>query len=286
MKHTIQQVFRSGKFLFGFIIFIFLLLLTIVYPLLFPYPPLDIISQGTFFPPGVYVSTYDSINAPTRYILNLTDAATKRIASRLNPADRLAMQDWLIKAGVPEADIDIEDTAGLLDLWANNYAPTMQLPGLTLAKSRYYQRLNIALEGILSTEGVIIATSNPQTGTLEQKSTIAQSDYVNIREIPNVRILPLGTDNFGRDMLSELVKALAVSLQIGLVAGSVATMIGLVLGLLAGYVGGMMDDIIMFITNIFTVIPPFVLLILISFSIGQEHRGAFTIAIVIGFTSW
>ena len=40
---------------------------------------------------------------------------------------------------------------------------------------------------------------------------------------------------------------------------------------------------IMFITNLFIVIPSFVLLILISFSIGQEQRGAFTIAVVIGF---
>ena len=42
----------------------------------------------------------------------------------------------------------------------------------------------------------------------------------------------------------------------------------------------------MFFTNIFTVIPAFVLLILISFSIGQEKRGPITIAVVIGFTSW
>jgi peptide/nickel transport system permease protein len=60
----------------------------------------------------------------------------------------------------------------------------------------------------------------------------------------------------------------------------------LILGLLSGYIGGMVDDFIMFITNLFTVIPGFVLLILISFSIGQEHRGAFTVATVIGFTSW
>jgi peptide/nickel transport system permease protein len=51
-------------------------------------------------------------------------------------------------------------------------------------------------------------------------------------------------------------------------------LIGLTLGLLAGYVGGLVDDIIMFFTNLFTVIPSFVLLILISFSIGQEQRGA------------
>ena len=85
-----------------------------------------------------------------------------------------------------------------------------------------------------------------------------------------MRVLPLGTDNFGRDVLTELVKATGVSLQIGLVAGIIATLIGLTLGLLSGYVGGWVDDVIMFITNLFTVIPSIVLLILISFSIGQE----------------
>ncbi|MGC8780816.1 MAG: ABC transporter permease, partial [Anaerolineae bacterium] len=115
---------------------------------------------------------------------------------------------------------------------------------------------------------------------------IGRADYVNVGQLANVRVLPLGTDNFGRDVLTELVKATGVSLQIGFVAGLIATLIGLTLGLLAGYVGGLVDDVIMFFTNLFTVIPTFVLLILISFSIGQEKRGAFTIAVVIGLTSW
>ncbi len=42
----------------------------------------------------------------------------------------------------------------------------------------------------------------------------------------------------------------------------------------------------MFVTNLFVVIPTFVLLILISFSIGQDKRGPLTIAVVIGLTSW
>jgi peptide/nickel transport system permease protein len=104
--------------------------------------------------------------------------------------------------------------------------------------------------------------------------------------VANVRALPLGTDNFGRDMLTELVSATGTSLLIGLVAGSIATLIGLTLGLLAGYIGGVLDDIIMFVTNLFTVIPSIVLLVLISYSIGQEQRGAVTVAVVIGFTSW
>jgi peptide/nickel transport system permease protein len=86
--------------------------------------------------------------------------------------------------------------------------------------------------------------------------------------------------------LTELVKATGVSLQIGLIAGLIATFIGLTLGLLSGYIGGRVDDFIMFITNLFIVIPSFVLLILISFSIGQDKRGPVTIAVVIGLTSW
>lgn len=286
MKHTIRQVFRSGKFVVGFSIFMGLLLITIFYPLIVTDSPLEIIGLGTFFPPGIYVNSYDSINTLTRYTLNLQDATANRIASKLNDDDRLAMQEWLLADGVPADQIDITDTAGLLGLWEKEYDPDKSLPGMTFARQRYFQRLNAALEGILSIEAEIIALNNPETGALEQVGVVQQNDYVNIKDVANVRLLLLGTDNFGRDVLTELVKATGVSLQLGLVAGTIATLIGLILGLVAGYVGGLPDDIIMFITNLFTVIPTFVLLILISFSIGQEKRGVFTIAVVIGFTSW
>ncbi|NIO62694.1 MAG: ABC transporter permease subunit [Gammaproteobacteria bacterium] len=157
---------------------------------------------------------------------------------------------------------------------------------MTNAQRNYYIRLNNSLKGLLSTEGASIAVKNAETGALEETGVVAQSDYVNINQVPNVRVLPLGTNSFGRDVLTELVKATGVSLQIGFVAGIVATLIGLTLGLLGGYVGGLADDTTMFATNLFTVIPTIVLLILISYSIGQEKRGAFTIAVVIGLTSW
>jgi peptide/nickel transport system permease protein len=286
MKHTLRQVFHSGKFIVGFSIFMALLLIVIGYPLIIKYPPLQIIGQGTFFPPGIYVNTFDSINAPTTYTLMLDDAAAKRIANKLSNDDRLAMKEWLVSDGIPATQIDTTDIVSLLDLWQKNYDSNQSFPGMTYAKQRYYQRVNTSLQGILSTEGYAIAAQNPQTGVLEQTGTVNQSDYVNISNVANVRVLLLGTDNFGRDVLTELVKAAGVSLEIGLVAGIIATLIGLTLGLLGGYIGGFVDDIIMFITNIFTVIPSIVLLILISFSIGQEKRGAVTIAIVIGFTSW
>ena len=285
MKHILQQIFHSHRFVFGFSIFVGLLLIVIVYPLIITDPPLAIIGQGTFFEPGIYVSVYDSIGS-TPYTLNLDDAAAKRLASRLNEQDRLAMKEWLVAAGKPQSEIDTADTQKLLEQWVNNYDPAKKISGITNAKRNYFIRLDKSLEGLLSTEGATIAAKNAETGTLEEKGIVQQSDYVNVSEVPSVRVLPLGTDNFGRDVLTELVAATSVSLRIGFVAGIVATLIGLTLGLLAGYVGGMVDDIIVFITNLFTVIPSFVLLILISFSIGQEQRGAFVIAVVIGFTSW
>ncbi len=285
MNHTIRQIFHSGKFVVGFSILATILLIVIIYPLIIPDDPLAILGQGTFFPPGIYVSAYDSINSP-KYILNLDDAAAKRVASKLSHDDRVAMKEWLVLDEIPETEIDILDTAKFLDQWVNNYDPKANIPGLTNAKRNYYIRLNSSLQGLLSTEGATIAAKNPQTGAMEQTGIVNQSDYVNIGQVANVRVLPLGTDNFGRDVLKELVAATGVSLQIGLIAGIVATLIGLTLGLLAGYIGGLVDDVIMFFTNLFTVIPTFVLLILISFSIGQEKRGAVTVAVVIGFTSW
>jgi peptide/nickel transport system permease protein len=285
MKRTLKQVFRSGKFVVGFCILMFILLMVFIYPLLVRTPPLTIFSQGNFLPPGIYVSVYDSIGSPT-YILNLDNAAAKRIASKLSDDDRLAIAEWLVADGIPDEDIDINDTQKLIGLWESNYDPMKKIPGMTNAKRNYYIRLNTSLAGLLSTEAAIIAAKNAQTGALEQTDSVEQTDYVNINEVPNVRVFPLGTDNFGRDVLSELVSATGVSLWLGLVAGLVATTIGLIMGLLAGYIGGVVDDFIMFITNLFTVIPTFVMLILISYGIGQDKRGVMTIAIVIGLTSW
>lgn len=94
----------------------------------------------------------------------------------------------------------------------------------------------------------------------------------------------LGTDNFGRDVMAELVAGTRTSLIIGLLAGCIATVFGLIIGLLAGYVGGIVDNVLSSITNIFIVIPSFVILVLISVSISS--RSFMTTALVIGITSW
>ena len=103
------------------------------------------------------------------------------------------------------------------------------------------------------------------------------------RESPRVLRI-LGTDNFGRDVLAQLVAGTKTSLTIGILAGITATIIGLTIGLLAGYLGGWLDNFLSSVINIFLVIPSFVILILISVSL--QTRSFIVTAIVIGITAW
>ena len=96
--------------------------------------------------------------------------------------------------------------------------------------------------------------------------------------------MPLGTDNFGRDVLLQLAHGARTSLIVGVVAGAIATLLGLGLGLFSGFIGGVIDEILMAIANIFTVIPSFILLILIS--VSAQTRSIWLTATVIGLTTW
>ena len=285
MKNTLKQVFHSGKFVVGFGVFALILLTMLVYPLLNPGNPLEMIGVGTFAKPGAYVSLYDSLGTETS-TLKLSDADDKRLAKTLSDQDRVGMVNWLGAADVEIDGLDMSDTDALLALWRANYDDSIRPAGMTKAQRNYYKRLNNTLGSASKADVLKVTEENPETGETVEKRSVTKTDYVNVSDVANVKSLPLGTDNFGRDVLKELVSACGTSILIGLIAGVVATLIGLLLGLLAGYLGGVADDIIMFVTNIFTVIPSFVLLILISYSIGQDQRGATTVAVVIGLTSW
>ena len=283
MKSTLRNIFHSSKFVTGFVIFLFLMVMIVVYPLINPGSPLEQIGVGTFAKPGTYVSLYDAAKTSPdreRETLRLTDADDKRLAHALSESDKVLMVEWLGLKGVDLEGVDYNDTEKLLELWHENYDSTFKPKGMTSAAQKKYKRLNDALVALQTAENLTVMSGE------ETLSTIKKNDYVNVNAIINVKTLPLGTDNFGRDVLKELVGATKTSLVVGLVAGIVATLIGLTLGLLSGYVGGIVDDIIMFVTNLFTVIPGFILLILISYSISPELRGPTTVAIVIGFTSW
>jgi len=95
----------------------------------------------------------------------------------------------------------------------------------------------------------------------------------------------LGTNHLGVDMLSLLIKGLGSSLYVGFMAGIIATVTGTLLGVYGGFKGGWQDDIITLLTNLFLVIPSFVVLILISSSL-KEGRSLMLIGLIIGLTTW
>jgi peptide/nickel transport system permease protein len=95
----------------------------------------------------------------------------------------------------------------------------------------------------------------------------------------------LGCDHLGRDMVSMLIEGLRSSLYVGLLTGIIATTLGTALGIYGGFKGGWMDDVVNLVTNLFLVIPSFVVLILISSSLSRG-RSLTLIGLIIGLTTW
>ena len=288
MKHTLKNIFHSPRFVVGFTIFMIMLLTVLIYPYIITRDPLAGLGKQ-FLSPGTYVSVYDVNNTGTNRV-ELPDAALNRMESSVPLEDRETILAFLTAKGVDVSGLDTSNDHldDLLALWSENYdeadVKANKYEGFsTQAKRKALKRLDTRLNGDQSSAAMTVTSGE---GDDAVSKTIADTDYVKVSDVANSITLPLGTDNFGRDTLTELVKATGVSLIIGLIAGTIATLLGLTVGLLAGYVGGIVDDVLMFIANLFTVIPGFVLLILIYYSVGQEARGATTCAIVIGLTSW
>jgi peptide/nickel transport system permease protein len=93
----------------------------------------------------------------------------------------------------------------------------------------------------------------------------------------------LGTDRYGRDVLSQLIIGARVSLSVGFVSVFIALLIGVFLGAISGYFRGFIDDIIMWFINVVWSIPTLLLVIAISFVLGT---GFWQIFIAIGLTMW
>jgi peptide/nickel transport system permease protein len=93
----------------------------------------------------------------------------------------------------------------------------------------------------------------------------------------------LGTDKYGRDILSRLLVGVRVSLAVGLITVIISLSIGVLLGAMAGYFRGWVDDAIMWFINTIWSIPTLLLVFAITLVLG---KGFWQVFIAIGLTMW
>ena len=94
---------------------------------------------------------------------------------------------------------------------------------------------------------------------------------------------PLGTDGLGRDLMAGIIHGGRATLAVGAAAAFITVVIGITVGALAGYYGRLVDDALMRLTEVFQVLPPLILAMVI---VALFTPTLATIAIAIGVVSW
>jgi peptide/nickel transport system permease protein len=95
---------------------------------------------------------------------------------------------------------------------------------------------------------------------------------------------PLGTDNTGRDTLTQFVYGARQVLTVAFIAAVMTLLIASFIGMLAGFVGGLLDAILMFITNIILTVPSMPIMMLLSTVIKVDNPLLF--GVVLSVWAW
>jgi peptide/nickel transport system permease protein len=101
--------------------------------------------------------------------------------------------------------------------------------------------------------------------------------------LPPSREFPLGTDEFGRDMLSRIIHGSRISLQVAIVTAAISAIVGVALGAIAGYVGGKVDYVIQGMVDISWAFPTVLLAIFLVAVVG---RGLVNVMFAVGLGYW
>lgn len=134
---------------------------------------------------------------------------------------------------------------------------------------------------------VVESTSDGQAGLEKEYNLQLFPEASTAKEIPahyiSTRTFLLGTDKYGRDLLSRMLIGIRISLAIGFVAVFISLLIGITLGAIAGYFGGKIDAAIMWVINVTWSIPTLLLVIAITLALG---KGFWQVFIAVGLTMW
>jgi peptide/nickel transport system permease protein len=129
----------------------------------------------------------------------------------------------------------------------------------------------------------IVYTEFASDGLKGLKKTFKLEEGTDLSLIITKKTFYLGTDKYGRDLLSRVLVGARISFFIGFVAVFISLLIGVFMGSVAGYFGGKIDAFIMWIINVTWSIPTLLLVIAITLALG---KGFWQVFIAVGLTMW
>jgi peptide/nickel transport system permease protein len=137
----------------------------------------------------------------------------------------------------------------------------------------------------------LLALGALMVGTLALCALLASilAPYDPVAQSLGDRLLPpsaahwMGTDAFGRDILSRLLYGSRISLAVGFVAVSIYILIGVLVGSVAAYYGGWVDALLMRLVDVLLCVPTFFLILMVVAFVGPS---ILNIMVIIGLTSW
>jgi len=122
-------------------------------------------------------------------------------------------------------------------------------------------------------------------GPLVVRYDPVKTDLTNSLQLPSAAH-PLGTDNFGRDLLSRLLYAARVDLQIMTIPTAASFLLGLGIGAVAGYCGGVVDEVLMRIVDVSMAFPFYVLVIAIVAMLGPGLLNMYVAMVLAGWVAY
>jgi peptide/nickel transport system permease protein len=147
--------------------------------------------------------------------------------------------------------------------------------------ARHFRRNWMAMAGMvvmIALYGVALLTP-----LIAPYDPAAQGDIVLNRYLTPSLDHPMGTDKFGRDVLSRAMYGARISLTIGFVAVGIGVTLGTLVGALAGYFGKWIDSVLMRLTDMMLAFPRLILLIVV---IALFEPSIWLVVVVLGLTGW
>ena len=148
--------------------------------------------------------------------------------------------------------------------------------------ARHFKKNRLAMAGLAVM--ILLYLVTLLTPLIAPFDPAAQGDIITSRYLPPGGEHWMGTDKFGRDILSRTLYGARISLSIGFVAVAISMTLGTLIGAVAGYFGGWADAVLMRFTDMMLAFPRLVLLIVVIAVF--ENPSIWLVVVVLGLTGW